>query len=564
MKQQAEKFLRSVEYDESCGMVKVPVLSRGYHTKLQTGYVHPVRDSVEYALGLLDCGIEQERAKNIFRRIAALQDKNPESETYGLWAYFYEEPLSEMSPPDYNWADFIGKILLMAAMDYSADWGEDFREEIRETILAACACAVKRNAGLHYTNIAVMECLLTMGAGEYYGCEKYLEYGREKLERVYWFIQNNGSVSEYNSPVYTLVALEDLHYIKRYVKNSSAQRLAGALSEICWQCVGRHFHSGTQQWGGPQARNYDDFLTRQQRSMLHLAVGIPLNGYPEQFYLSLRAQPECPESLKPLFFETRNIFQRERTSKGFCYPCFSNSRIASWQMTEHYTLGSFQHEEMWDQLRGLLGYFGTAENPYCLRLRTLHDGFDFSSGELHAAQKNGKILGVVNFANDRGDTHICLDNLKDCQTVAEDLRIRFQICGRIQDLDISRNEREIRVDYKELKLRFCYSAAEFDGNPLRIELTENADALCFDLVLYQGEKQTILFDEERGKAAVFLLEMDEITEKLPEVEHRGKKVLTSFEEMSVLTRRTSGPFPMMNLEDEIRIDGRDIEEICGF
>lgn len=28
--------------------------------------------------------------------------------TIGIWAWTYEEPLSQMCPPDWNWADFIG------------------------------------------------------------------------------------------------------------------------------------------------------------------------------------------------------------------------------------------------------------------------------------------------------------------------------------------------------------------------------------------------------------------------------------------------------------------------
>ena len=58
------------------------------------------------------------RAEKILRTVISLQDRNPDSRTYGIWSWFAEEPLDKMSPPDWNWADFCGTQLLQVAIDH--------------------------------------------------------------------------------------------------------------------------------------------------------------------------------------------------------------------------------------------------------------------------------------------------------------------------------------------------------------------------------------------------------------------------------------------------------------
>ena len=47
------------------------------------------------------------RAIDIIWKLCAIQDKNPESKTYGLWPPNFEDKLSEIGFPDFNFADFI-------------------------------------------------------------------------------------------------------------------------------------------------------------------------------------------------------------------------------------------------------------------------------------------------------------------------------------------------------------------------------------------------------------------------------------------------------------------------
>src|SRR5690554_4923033 len=80
--------------------------------------IHPTRESLGYALALLDSEVPsyEQRAFNIIQKVLEVQGTNRNQPTFGIWPWFYEEPLEKMSPPDLNWADFIGKLLLLSVI----------------------------------------------------------------------------------------------------------------------------------------------------------------------------------------------------------------------------------------------------------------------------------------------------------------------------------------------------------------------------------------------------------------------------------------------------------------
>jgi hypothetical protein len=70
------------QFDLAEHPVRRPFSSPGYHTRLTGGFVHPTRDSLNYALGLLDTGKPEKlaRAVAILRRVIALQDTDPRND----------------------------------------------------------------------------------------------------------------------------------------------------------------------------------------------------------------------------------------------------------------------------------------------------------------------------------------------------------------------------------------------------------------------------------------------------------------------------------------------------
>jgi len=68
---------QDVRYDPAEQMIRRPFSSPGYHTTLKSGYVHPPRDSLNYAVALLDSGDPDrcKRAQEILRKVISLQDQ---------------------------------------------------------------------------------------------------------------------------------------------------------------------------------------------------------------------------------------------------------------------------------------------------------------------------------------------------------------------------------------------------------------------------------------------------------------------------------------------------------
>ncbi|MGE5296531.1 MAG: hypothetical protein ACM3VT_17060, partial [Solirubrobacterales bacterium] len=155
-----QAFLRALEredarYDPTQQMLRDEFSSPGYHTTLTSGVVHRTRESLRYAVALLDSDQVDRlpRAQAILSRVIALQDQDPNSPTYGVWPWFLEEPLSRMSPPDLNWADFCGVQLLQVVVDHIDRLPEDLRQKVRDAALHAARAIQRRNVGPEYTNI---------------------------------------------------------------------------------------------------------------------------------------------------------------------------------------------------------------------------------------------------------------------------------------------------------------------------------------------------------------------------------------------------------------------------
>ena len=178
---------RGLRFDEDKQMIRVILGPEyRYHTKLRECQAHPTRDSLEYALYLLEDGAAAsvERARKILARVIGLQVTDPASKWYGIWGWYLQEPPDKMAPADWNWADFNGSLLLLAELRHGKVLGEELRAQVREAIRHAAQSVKRRNVAMSYTNIAVKGTFVTLAAAELLGDEELGAYARERIVRL--------------------------------------------------------------------------------------------------------------------------------------------------------------------------------------------------------------------------------------------------------------------------------------------------------------------------------------------------------------------------------------------
>jgi hypothetical protein len=514
-----QAFLRALDeeddrYDATARMLRGEFSSPGYHTTLQGGVVHRTRESLRYAVALLDSGdpTRLQRATAILNRVIPLQDQDPNSPTYGIWPWFLEEPLARMSPPDWNWADFCGVQLLQVAIDHMDRLPAGLQREVRDSILHAARSIQRRDVDPSYTNIALMGTYVTLVAGERLGVRELAEYGRNRLRRFYDYSEKNGSFSEYNSPVYTCVAIEEISRMIRHVRDADSQTLLAELNQVAWDHVAHRFHAPTRQWAGPHSRSYSTLLPDETLAFLARATGDDVELMSEsRAWESLDAHRigvRCPNDLDD-YFTTLDASRMEREA-FIVHDGRASDIVGATYLDPDFAIGSVNIGDLWNQRRPLVAYWGTAVRPVAARLRFLHDDYDYAGASLFTVQDSADVLGAVLFATDRGDTHLSLDKIADATIHARDLRLRLEFEGDIGDLQLPEKldlDEPLVFNSGSIEGLFHIHSARFGELPVRLEAGRDSEKAWIDLILYKGRERSFHFDEIDEAAIVFTLSL---------------------------------------------------------
>lgn len=509
-----------VRYDEKEHMVGEMVGDfdgrRIYHSRLKSDYRHSTVRAAGYALLLLEMDRpgDTERAMDIMDKLLSLQDVNPESHTFGLWSWFLEEPLEKMDPPDWNWADFMGKHFLRMLIGH----GEKFGEERYNKTLAACerACEsiIRRDCGVNYTNVCLMDCYVTIVTGQMTQNERYLQYGINKLNKFWSFTDTMGGLLEFNSPAYTTLIAREMIHMKRHFKSPEVLALVEKIDDLIWRDISEHFYYPQKQWSGPHARAYSNFVLPQTLTVIGNAAGLDFGTGGEYTLEDIDCDLVCPEKYKHRFEGFQEIYLQRLNSRGFNYPWFAPAQVATTYNTLDFSLASFNNSEFWDQIHPLIAYF----DEKCFRVRLLHNFFDFSSGQLHCVQHRNSILGCINLANDRGDTHVCLDWTHG-KITAKDLRVRFQLEGRVDNVEVEQNKNSVLFKMGGLQLYIDIPYFKFGDFDVKLELNREENMISFDVVWYAGEERVITFSEIEEAISLFCLSLSKDAKKYDAIKY---------------------------------------------
>lgn len=457
-------------YDEKEKLIYRHNVFSDYHSKWK-GSAHATYESLTYAVALLYASVMPERANDIIERMLSLQDLRPGSPTYGLWSWYLEEPLDEMSSPDFNWADFCSTRLL-----FSVKFGYD-KEKVRQAILASCECIVKRDVQPTYMNICALGAFATLFAGETYGDQRIFDYGKERLKKFYDFNQ----YSEYNSPTYIWILIHIMSDIKREIQDTECKAMANEILDRVWGMLAKQFHPETMQLAGPMSRTYTTLLKDDILGGLMAAVfgeeheeitKIDLNDF--------ISRPKCPPKYRHYFEKTGEL----RVIKEN----FIGDSVANAYITPEYTIGSFECSDMWNQRRTLLAFWGKKKDVKYFNVRVLHDGYDYCAATIKSKQDKDKVESEITFESIGGDTHIDLDRIVDGKIAAKDFRVVFEFNNS---------------NYEILNVK----TAIFDGRQILPKLTR----MGIEYIIYCGDEKIIDFNKIKTSKFVFTVDMNKLT-----------------------------------------------------
>jgi len=502
------------DYDAKEKMLTKKLGGYNYHTDATSGNYHDTRASLFYAKNLMDFGgkLNISKAIDIIESTIALQDTVSRSDSRGVWPYFKEEPLAtKKSPVDYNWADFNAVTLLDIWMEHQDEIPVSLKPKMQKAILLAAQAIQKRNIGPSYTNIAIMGTYVTYMTAQLFEQKEMFQYAQNRLKNFYDFTIKRGGFEEYNSPTYTIVAIDELNRMQRHIKEPSALTMIDSLYALSWKMIARHYHKPTGQWVGPHSRTYSPVVNSIFSGILYSAsegkVGAP------SFSGDVKMTHKIPSYLLHYFVTP----QYPRTESDVFVTSTPQVKGTAY-MTSKYAIATANRASMWNQRHPLLLYWGTNKTPQYCQLRLLHDFFDFSSASFYSVQDKNKVLAGINFVTNGGDKHLSIDRIKNGQFKASDLRLRFEF-----DAVTSISNLQLPTSILE-PFTFVAGGLAFNIHPYKMEFgdfkgkweTGKDDKKAWiDFVIYSGDSKNFNLTEINSAVLVFTLTIDETVGSLP-------------------------------------------------
>ncbi len=563
-------------YDPKRDLILADATPNPIHTRIVSGRAHRIRDSLAYVLALWelhrasDTVIDGEarivRAARVLDEVLALQDTDPASATYGLWSYWAEEPLSEMSPPDWNWADFLGEFLALLLLRHGDDLDPALSGRARAALGHAAASIVRRDVDLDYTNIAAKGAFVMLATGSLLDDESMTARGRDRLRRLHASLTESRSFAEYNSPTYWHVVMAAFTGIRQYIADAELVGLAEDLEHVAWEHFLARWHPPTGQLTGPMARCYATDLHRRPGPLLVVQrVASDTWRFFDESTLPADVQAShdavldyrIPDQLRPLlhrpagtstvtetFAETHYIPGQvagisAAAAEG--HPPIAVPTIGTSWREGSVTLGSVNFGDTWVQRRPLLGYWAEpGDDPSDVEavaryvsVEVLRDGHGFAGGSFSSAQDGGDVIWALSCATPSGDAHIHLDTIPAGEPIrTTTLTVRFSIRGLdgaevlVDDLPLGDaphdGVRLVRVLTRSVGLEWQLAAARFDGSERPARVSRVGGGIDIDIDWVDGdEPRDLVFSELADVFASGLLRLRDgaLDEARVSVEH---------------------------------------------
>ena len=198
-----------------------------------------------------DKRIPMKTATRLLHIAEEMQDKNPDSRTFGNFRWYWNSP----GVTDANAAEFALARMLSIYLDTPSPISEEDRVILYRLLERSVNACLNRRIRPDYTNIAFYNAVHLILLGQVLERTEVLQEGKRRLNNIAEHIWNHG-VFEYNSPDYYPINVDALQLGLRHVKDAETKQMIHVLLELFWTDMSLHWFSPNMRLAGAQSRTY--------------------------------------------------------------------------------------------------------------------------------------------------------------------------------------------------------------------------------------------------------------------------------------------------------------------
>jgi len=195
------------------------------------------QDLLMVVLDGLAVGTQPERIEQAVAALADLQDADLASKAYGNFRWYHGDP----AVVDYNGVEFVTRQAILAWILFRERMAERPRQRLEDLLRLARTGIVNHKVSVAYTNIYLMKAWNLIALGERFGDPKLADEGYSHLRQWLAFTARVG-ITEYLSPDYYTVDLENLALIANLAQSDEARALARRGLDIVWTDVALNWY----------------------------------------------------------------------------------------------------------------------------------------------------------------------------------------------------------------------------------------------------------------------------------------------------------------------------------
>ncbi len=211
-----------------------------------------------YILALANVDLPEERQPSLepvvllFALAEEMQDKDPESRTFGNFRWYWRTP----EVTDRNAVEFVASHALPIWFEARDKLPPEARAALARMLHRSVDGCIKHRVRSDYTNIALYNIVHLILLGQIFDRPDAVREGENRLQALLLAVWDHG-IFEYNSPTYYAVNVDALQLGLRYVRSESTKKTFRCLLDWLWTDMALNWYKPGLRQSGAQSRTYN-------------------------------------------------------------------------------------------------------------------------------------------------------------------------------------------------------------------------------------------------------------------------------------------------------------------